>query len=132
MITALYAGLLAILYAGLTLYVALGRFKYKVGLGDGGVPALTQRIRMHANFSEYVPFALFLIFLVDYSEYSPIIVHVLGILLIIARILHPWGIMTSPNASFGRMAGTMLTQLVMLACAILLIWKFLVLRMTGI
>ena len=132
MITIVYAGLLAIIYAVLTARVALGRYKYRVGLGDGGVPELTQRIRVHGNFAEHVPFALFLIFLVDYSEYSPIIVHVLGILLVIGRILHVFGVTSSPNASFGRMVGTILTVLVYLICAVLLIWKFLILRMTGL
>ena len=68
MITIIYAGILAIVYAVLTLRVAQGRYKYRVGLGDGGVPELTQRIRVHGNFAEHVPFALLLIFLVDYAE----------------------------------------------------------------
>ena len=132
MITILYAGLLAIIYAVLTVRVAKARFKYRVGLGDGGVPDLAQRIRIHGNFAEHVPFALLLIFLVDYSQYSPIIVHVLGILLVMARILHIVGITSSPNASKGRFIGTVLTLLVYFICAVLLIWKFVVLRATGL
>jgi uncharacterized protein len=132
MITIVYAGLLAIMYACLTGYVAAGRYKYRVGLGNGGNPALTQRVRMHGNFAEHVPFALFLIFLVDYSQYSPVIVHVLGIVLVIARIFHVWGIHTSAGASVGRFGGTVLTIVIYLVCAVLLIWKFLVLRAVGL
>lgn len=131
MITIVYAGLLAIMFAVLTVRVAKARFKYRVGLGDGGVPDLTQRIRVHGNFAEHVPFALFLLFLVDYCQYSPIIVHALGITLVIARILHVVGVSSTPNASKGRFIGTVLTLLVDLVCAILLIWKFLVLQMAG-
>ena len=131
MITILYAGLLAIIYAVLTVRVAKARFKYRVGLGDGGVPDLTQRIRVHGNFAEHVPFALLLIFLVDYSQYSPVIVHVLGIILVIARILHIIGITQTPYASKGRFIGTVLTILIYLICAALLIWKFLALRVMG-
>lgn len=93
---------------------------------------MTQRIRVHGNFAEHVPFALLLIFLVDYSQYSPLLVHVLGILLVIARVLHIIGITSSPNASKGRFLGTVLTIVVYIVCAILLIWKFLILRMTGL
>lgn len=132
MITSLYAGLLAILYVGLVFYVAHGRFKYRVGIGDGGVPAMMQRIRVHGNFAEYVPFALLLLFMVDYATYAPVIVHMLGIMLVAGRCLHIWGLSTSSGPSFGRMVGTCLTLLVMLICAVLLIWKFVILRMTGI
>lgn len=131
MITTLYAGILGIIFAGLTLRVAQGRFKYRVGLGDGGVPDLTQRIRIHGNFAEHVPFALLLLFMVDYAQFSPVIVHVLGILLVVARILHIVGISSTPNASFGRFTGTVLTLLVILSCAILLIWEFVAIRLTG-
>ncbi len=132
MITTLYAGILAIFYVCLTGWVAAGRYKYRVGLGGGGVPALTQRIRIHGNFAEYVPFALFLIFLVDYSRYSPPIVHVLGIMLVLSRVLHAWGIYTSSGASAGRFLGTVLVMLTMLIAAVLLLWKFFVLRATGL
>lgn len=132
MITVLYAGILALVYAVLTLRVAKARFKYRVGLGDGGVPDLTQRIRVHGNFAEHVPFALLLIFLVDYSQYSPVIVHILGLMLVIARLLHIAGITSSPNASFGRFTGTVLTVLIYIACAVLLIWKFFAIRAAGL
>lgn len=132
MITIVYAGILAVVYAALTVRVAKARYKYRVGLGDGGVPDLTQRIRVHGNFAEHVPFALLLVFLVDYSQYSPIIVHALGIVLVIARALHIVGITSSPNVSKGRFIGTILTLLVYLVCAVLLIWKFAALRMVGI
>lgn len=132
MITIVYAGILGILYIGLTLWVAHGRFKYRVKLGDGGVMPMTQRIRVHANFAEYVPFALLLLYMVDTSAYAPVIVHVLGIMLVAGRFLHVWGLSSSPGTSFGRMVGTCLTLLVIFACAVLLIWKFLILRMTGI
>ena len=132
MITILYAAILAVIYAGLTMWVAAGRYKYRVGLGDGGIPDLTQRIRIHGNFAEHVPFAVFLIFLVDYSQYSPVIVHILGILLVVARILHILGISRSQGASMGRFLGTVLTITVYLVCAVLLLWKFFAIRMMGL
>ena len=132
MITTIYAGILGLMLAGLILYVAAGRYKYRVGLGDGGNPALLQRIRIHGNFTENAPLALLLIFLVDYSQYSPVIVHALGITLVLARLFHIWGISSSPNASPGRFLGTVLTVAVLIIAGLLLIWKFLILRATAI
>lgn len=131
MITTLYAGLLAILYVGLSFYVIHGRYNYKIGLGNGGNPALARRVRVHGNFAEYVPFALFLLFLVDYTRTSPLIVHVLGIMLLAARLLHAFGLSRSEGISIGRFGGTVLTQVMIAACAVILLWKFLVLRLAG-
>ena len=131
MITTLYAALLALLYVGLVVYVILGRYKYRVGLGDGGNPALIRRIRIHGNFAETVPFALLLLFMVDYAQTSPMVVHFLGMLLVIGRVLHAWGLCCSETTSFGRAAGMILTILVIVVCAVILIWKFIALRLIG-
>lgn len=131
MITMLYAALLALVYIGLTLCVVQGRFKHRIGLGDGGIEPMTQRIRAHANFAEYVPFALLLIFLVEYARYPAILVHALGTALVIARILHAVGLYGSPNKSLGRMYGTIATVSVMLVSALLLLWMFFVMNVTG-
>lgn len=130
MITTLYASLLAILYLCLTVYVIQGRWKYHIGLGDGGNPAMLQRIRMHANCAEFVPFGLLLLFLVDYSHFSAVIVHILGIMLLVGRILHAQGIHQNPVLSFGRSAGVVLTLSMILACAVLLLWRYIVVGVT--
>jgi uncharacterized membrane protein YecN with MAPEG domain len=46
MITMLYAGLCAILVVILGLRVVVFRFRHKIGLGDGGDPALQRRGRL--------------------------------------------------------------------------------------
>lgn len=131
MITMLYASLLALIFLGLTVYVARGRFKYRIGLGDGGNEAMAQRIRVHANFAEYVPFALLLVFFVESARYPALLVHVLGTVLVIARILHVAGLSSSVGKSFGRLYGTLLTLLVMLAASLLCLWMFFVMNVTG-
>lgn len=131
MITTLYAGLLAILYLGLTAYVIRGRYKHRVGLGDGGNPDLARRVRMHGNFAEFVPFALLLLLLLDIARMEPVIVHVLGIMLLTGRVAHVWGLHKSDAASPGRMIGMILTILMIAISAILLLWNFIALRLTG-
>lgn len=131
MITVLYAGILGLIFIGLTLYVVMGRFKHRVGLGDGGNPDLIKRIRIHGNFSESVPLALLLLFMVDTTRFEPMIVHTLGIALVVGRILHIFGICSSEGASWMRASGVILTLTVILVSALLLIWHFLALRAAG-
>ncbi len=51
-IFALYAAILGLLAAALTLNVILNRVRCGVESGDGGVPALMQAMRAHGNFIE--------------------------------------------------------------------------------
>ena len=61
----------------------------RVSLGDGGNPALQRAIRAHANFSEYVPFALVMLAILELSRFSIYALHALGMLL--TRRLHREG-----------------------------------------
>ncbi|WP_274620662.1 MAPEG family protein [Colwellia maritima] len=67
-ITAFYASLLTLLYIGLSFNVIRLRFKLKVGVGDGGQEQLTKAIRIHGNFSEYMPLALILLVGLNLAE----------------------------------------------------------------
>lgn len=118
-----YAGLLAFLYVGLTIYVIRGRFTYRVSLGDGGHPDMEKRIRAHGNFSEFAPLGLILLFLVDYAQYSSFIVHAIGILLVLGRMLHAWGILCGTQ---GRQAGMAMTLVTLIITGALLIFDFVV------
>jgi len=129
MITILYAGLLGLLYVGLSYAVVRGRIGNRLAFGDGGNPDMIKRIRAHGNFAEYVPFALLLIFLVDYSHFQPLIVHLLGIALVIARILHAVGIYK--DIFRARVTGMVITMLVFLTSSVLLLVHFAVMLATG-
>lgn len=131
MITIVYAGVLALVYVFLTARVIHGRYTGRIGMGTGGDEAFARKVRVHGNFAENAPFALLLLFLVDYSQYSPIIIHILGIALVTGRLFHARGLSGSAGASFGRAAGMILTLLVIAVCAVLLLWKFFALRLTG-
>lgn len=128
MITTLYAAILAFLYLGLAMLVIRGRWKFKIGLGDGGNAEMQRLIRMHGNFVEYVPFALILLFMLDYAGFSPMAIHVLGIMLVIGRVAHAIGLHQSGSFTPGRGIGMALTLLMMLVTASLLLWVAMVLR----
>jgi uncharacterized membrane protein YecN with MAPEG domain len=108
-ITALYAGALALLALTLAANAARTRGKYGVGLGDGGKPELLQAIRMHGNFIENAPLALVVLLALELTATAAWTIHALGGALVIGRILHAWGLSRSADRSFGRAAGTVLT-----------------------
>ena len=54
-ITAVYAGILALMLVMLGILVVKNRYRAKVGLFDGGDEQLGQAIRVHGNFAEYLP-----------------------------------------------------------------------------
>ncbi len=63
-ITILYAALLAILFVVLSIRTIRLRRSLKIGVGDAGNYKMLRAIRVHSNFSEYVPLAVLLIFFV--------------------------------------------------------------------
>ncbi|MGA2794937.1 MAG: MAPEG family protein [Roseiarcus sp.] len=84
-IVALYAAILGLLAAALTLNVILNRVRSSVESGDGGVPALMQALRAHGNFIEQAPIALILIASAEAAGARALVVHALGLALLIAR-----------------------------------------------
>ena len=124
-ITGLYAALAAILIVFLAMRVVLYRRAQKIGLGDGEDPELRKRIRAHGNAVEYLPIALLLLLLLELNQTVPVLLHVFGCLLILARIAHAWGVSHHSGVSWGRWVGTVLTVGITLAMAALLLWQWL-------
>ena len=116
-----YAGLNALIAFVLVVLVVRQRGKTKTSLGSGGHLALEQAIRVHGNFIEYVPLILILLLLLELGGLAPLWLHLMGIALTLGRVLHAWGLSTSPRESFGRAAGTALTWLTLLAALTLCI-----------
>lgn len=115
-ITALYASLLAALIVVLALRVAFIRKGAKIGLGDAGNTQLQVRIRAHANAVENVPLALILLALGELNGLSPILLHLAGLILLVARFAHAYGfVATQGQYSRGRFLGTVATWLLILA-----------------
>ena len=123
-ITSIYAGLLALELVALSGWVVAGRVQMDVMQGDGGKEALARRIRAQSNFAEYIPFALLLLALLEASGAAHVLIHVLGIVLLVARLLHPFGMLApknSPQQYVCRGGGIMATFLVMVVAAVALI-----------
>lgn len=124
-ITALYAGILGLLLVALSLRVVMGRLGGQVSLGDAGQDDLLVRVRAQGNFIEYVPLALLLIGLVELGGASPGLVHGLGIALVVARVLHPFGLGSEFGLRPARIAGATTTFIVIAVASALAILDFL-------
>jgi uncharacterized protein len=116
-ITALYAGLLALLLLVLSFRVVAVRRATAIGLGDGGNALLLSRIRIHGHFTEYVPLALLLMLILEVNGTSPSFLHGLGIALVVGRLAHAQGLTQGVGANPGRLVGNLLTWGVILVAA---------------
>ena len=121
-VTPLYAGLLALWFLVLSFRV-IARRRGGIHLGDGGDPALLRVIRGQANFAEYVPLALLLMGMLEVSRYSIYVLHALGIVLLVARLLHGYALSFTAKFPFGRFWGATLTFVVLGIEAVLCIYQ---------
>ncbi len=117
-ITALYASLAGLLLLFLSFRVVRWRRKLSVGLGDGGQENLLRAQRTQANFIEYVPIALILLAVAESQGLPGWLLQTAGAILVLARLLHAWGLSQSSGRSFGRYWGTLLTWVVILALSL--------------
>jgi len=131
-VTALFAAVLTLIYLGLALRVVYLRRTRRVGIGDGGDPDLALAVRAHGNFAEYVPLALILIGLMEMIQLPAFWLYVFGLVLLLGRILHAWGLSRTQGVSLGRFWGTVLTWTCLLGAAlVLLYWTLARLVLTG-
>jgi uncharacterized protein len=122
-IVPLHAGLLALIFLGLSLRVVYLRRTLRVGLGSGGHESLNRAVRAHGNFAEYVPLALVLLLGLEAGTALPAwALHTMGLALVLGRVLHGFfGLNRHAGASLGRVWGTALTWLVIGVSALLLV-----------
>ena len=120
-ITALYAGVLAILLVVISARVSVLRAKFKVMFGDGGKEPLMRAIRAQGNFTEYVPLALLLIGMVEWAGTKPWVVHSLAGGLLASRLIHYWGITARKDP--GRGIGVTITWIVLAVAGVVVLYQ---------
>jgi len=121
MTTALYAAILGLFFLLLSVNVVAKRRRFQVGIGSKGELSLERAIRVHANFAEYVPIALLLMFLAEYSGLAAIYLHILGITLLVGRLSHAWGVRQLKEPFKFRVFGMVLTFSVIALSALAII-----------
>jgi uncharacterized membrane protein YecN with MAPEG domain len=121
MISALYAALLGLLGAALTVNVIVNRVRSGVDAGDGGVAKLAQAIRAQANFVEQAPLALIVIALAEALGARGLVVHILGVALVAARLASAYALNRSLGQSGLRQFGGGVSVLLLLAASVVLL-----------
>jgi uncharacterized protein len=121
-ITALYAALIGLWAVALSNYVSTYRGKYKILHGDGGNPEMAAIIRRHGNLTEYVPLALILLGLAEANGMPSTWMHVLGVMLVVSRLVHPFGVSVSNPGNRLRIVGAVGTHIVTTVAAIYILW----------
>ena len=120
-VTAFWAALLAPLYAFLTARVIRRRRRQRVDMGTGGDLLLERYVRAQANFLEAVPYALILLLLLELAGTPPWLLHLLGMMLLAGRICHARSFSFAELRGPSGVAGTGLTQTMIIGSALLLL-----------
>lgn len=118
-ITALYAALLTPLFIALSARTIAQRQAARVAFGHAADDELLRRIRAHANFAEYVPFALILLAACEHLDAPSVLVHALGVMLVAGRHIHAYALLRTPHSLRLRVIGMSATFLVIAGAALI-------------
>lgn len=119
-VTPVYGSLLIALIIFLAYRVTTFRRSESIALGDDqGSWAMKRAVRAHANAVENIPIALILLLILEVNQLAPWLLHVLGCIILLGRVLHAVGISKKSGPSFGRFYGTIVTWLSVLIMIVL-------------
>ena len=130
LITATYLAVLGLVYAVLSVRVIQLRRGHRIGFGHGENSTLRGAIRAHAHFAEYVPLICLMIGALEMFGAPAVQLHALLGTLVIARLLHPFGLQAKPGTAqflLGRVLGMVLTLFVLIASALMILRQTLLL-----
>ncbi len=91
-VTPLYAAVLALMFVALSVRTLRLRRQLRIAVGDRGDEQMLRAMRVHANFSEYVPLSLLLIYMLEVQSGTSLLIHALCICLIVGRFSHAYGV----------------------------------------
>ncbi len=115
--TGLFAAVLMIMQMVLMGLVIKQRGTNDVLIGDGGVDAMQQAIRVHGNFVENAPIFLIGLALIELMVGANTWVLVMGAVFVLGRLLHAVGISMTTGLSMPRFIGTVASILVTVVAA---------------
>ena len=123
-ITAPYAALLTLVLFVLTQLVIRTRGKTNIPLGDKGDDRLLEASRRQMNFVEQVPMAVILMMLAEAGGAGSMVLNIAGLVLVLARVIHPFGITVKTPAHPLRIVGAVATNAVQLAMTVVIAMQF--------
>ncbi len=117
-ITLTAAGAAALINIWLAIRVGQKRIAGKISIGDGGHPPLIARMRAHSNFSEYTPYFLILVALIEMATGTSLWLWIVVGVYLLARIAHGIGMDVTEGQSKLRGIGILVTMLSLAALAL--------------
>jgi uncharacterized protein len=120
-IVSLYSGIFGLFFIALSIRTLLLRRRFGIAIGHLDNPILARASRVHANFAEYVPLALMLIYFLETQTSSNLWIHFICIALLIGRISHGYGVSQVQENLRYRVIGMALTFMVIVSTSIRLI-----------
>lgn len=120
-IVPIYAAGLAVLFLVLSVRVIMARRTQHVGFGAPENSDLQRRVRIHANFAEYTPFALLLLGMAELRGAAPVWLHIGCASLLVGRLAHAIGVSRQRTDDIGRILGMTGSQTAILVGAILIV-----------
>lgn len=121
-VTTLSAAILGLLLVILSVQVIRARSTSKVSLGDGGDEGLIRRMRGQANFSEYAPMGLILMFLAEAAGSNHVALITCAGIFVLGRLMHGITFGFLEYWMIGRFGGTLLTFIGLVLLALLNLW----------
>ena len=122
-ITGLYAGIIAIFALYLSFQAGTMRGRVGISLFHGDNMELGEKVRRHQNLTEYVPFILILMGVLELNGSSAMLLNIAGVAMILFRVAHAQGLHHDNIGHPLRAVGAAGTALLTLVLAGLAIWK---------
>ena len=122
-VTSLTAVAMTFLLMALSMQVIRRRRTAQVAVGHGEDQQLLRLMRVQANFSEYVPVALILLFLSEVQQVSAWLLAPLAVLLLASRMLHAYGVSQEHERLRHRVRAMKGTATVLILLSALLVLK---------
>ena len=119
---AFYAAVNALIMLILGMLVVRARVATRTEIGDGGHPAMVGPLRAHANNTEYVPMAIVLLLVLYALGANVVVLHLVGGMLTLGRVLHGIGLSRNVGTSSPRFIGMILTWLSFLIAIVATLW----------
>ncbi len=121
-VTGIYVALLALVGLALQQHVGRERLRAGISLYHGDDELLAVAMRRQANFVEQVPIALMLLAVLELNGAGAIWLHGLGSALLVARVVHPFGLEMQDFKRMPRFIGALGTLLVVLLASGKVLW----------
>ncbi len=113
-----FAAVFSVLFVLLSINVIRARRRHKVAIGAGRNKSVERAMRVHANFAEYVPFALLLITLLELNKANAMLLIALCSALLVGRLVHAFGVSMENERLLYRVSGMAMTFTVILIAAL--------------